>query len=693
MRSFQSFAVRISKVRRYTSRRLTHLPLFLRDQRYSTYRTNYPRGTLAHYFSTLPRDLLEKDRTRILELADLFTAHRFDLLGSGWVQVRHGMICRGLEGIVYPATEAIRTDPDGHWLNGYINPPNLPESRRIWRLIDADYQPIDWQLDFKSGWRWSEQTWHLAIRYAHHPCVDIKVPWELARMQHLATLAFAYMLTSNVRYAREFRNQVLDFIATNPPRFGVNWYSAMDVGIRAANWLTTHDLFRAAGMMFDEAFEDVFRRSLYEHGLYLRNDPEWRSDWRGNHYLSAVAGLLFIAAYLPLDDQIKAWRTFAIRELLHETTLQFNADGSNFEASTCYHRLSAEIVTYATALILRLDAALVPADHLARLAKMAAFTLTITKPDGHVPQFGDNDNGRFLKLNVAYRRRTVGEAKSLYANLDGYDELPDDAVYWDEDHLDHWHLVAAINGLVPQQNFAAFTPGYELETALISDLSSVSRLTLKRQAERTKSTEVDSIAASPLQWTLLPEPGNKFPGVSFPCPEGDLLEDLQRTAFPDFGLYVYRSRRLYLAIRCGAIGQRGNGGHAHNDQLAIELTLNDVNLIVDPGTYLYSPLPARRNEYRSVRAHFAPRLDQSEPGRLDLGLFTLGDTAHAECVVFGEREFIGRHHGYGTPVYRRIQIDSSQILIEDSLPAAQFVSLPVSPGYGIRYRAQSVEQS
>jgi hypothetical protein len=88
-----------------------------------------------------------------------------------------------------------------------------------------------------------------------------------------------------------------------------------------------------------------------------------------------------------------------------------------------------------------------PAWYIERLEKMAEFTMHITKPNDHIPQIGDNDSGRFLKLQPAYRQMTVAEAKEVYANLDGYADLPDEAIYWDEDHLDHHHLVAAIQGL------------------------------------------------------------------------------------------------------------------------------------------------------------------------------------------------------------------------------------------------------
>ena len=38
---------------------------------------------------------------------------------------------------------------------------------------------------------------------------------------------------------------------------------------------------------------------------------------------------------------------------------------------------------------------------------------------------------------------------------------------------------------------------------------------------------------------------------------------------PDFGLFILRSERLFVAIRCGGVGGRVLTAHAHNDQLAV----------------------------------------------------------------------------------------------------------------------------
>lgn len=428
-----------TRVRRKRQRR--------RDGVEPTYARETPAVALKPLVRAVPIETIRANRTWILPAAALWRRNWFDLLGSGWLNVRYGMVCPGIEGTAYEPGEAVAPDADGAWLEGRINAANLAESRRVWRLVDADYRPIDWQVDFRSGFIWGEKIWSKDIRIGAARWADVKVPWELARMQHLPTLAWAYALARDgdgdaapaETYRDAFRNQVLDFIATNPPRFGVNWVTAMDVAIRAANWVVAHDLFRAAGAVFDEAFENVFKRSLAEHGAHVVANLERYPEGRGNHYLADIAGLLFVATALGAHD----WIAFGERELLTETRYQFGADGAGFEASTCYHRLSAEMVVFATALR-RLD----EPEHLARIAAMGEFTRAITKPNGRVPQIGDNDSGRFLKLHPIFDTISAAAAKARYANLDLWAGLPEDAPYLDEDFLDHRPLVAAIDALL-----------------------------------------------------------------------------------------------------------------------------------------------------------------------------------------------------------------------------------------------------
>ena len=708
------------------SKKLAALVQRRRDTRHTTYSKteSVPAGELFSYFPLPSNELLLPNSRQIEALASNYLAHRFDLLGSGWVEVKHGMNCRGLEGYVYEIGSAATVDSGGNWLTDRINSANLSESQRIWRFVDEDYTPIDWHLDFKSGYRWSERAWYLDVKYGHTPGADIKVPWELARMQHLPQLAWAYGLAKEEtpgflappRYLREFCNQILDFVASNPPRFGVNWHFSMEVAIRATNWLVAYDLFKAYGAEFDEGFDGIFHRSIYEHGLHILTNLEWWPDIRDNHYLANIAGLLFIAAYLPSTAEIDGWLAFCVQELIEEVGSQFHHDGSNFEGSTSYHRLAAEMVIYATALVLALPrekkralknydyskirvkpglhppplphhmisivehprAEVVnsqyetpfPAWYFERLEKMAEFTMHITKPNGRIPQFGDNDNGRFLKLQPMHRQITVAMAKKRYSNLDGYDALPDGAIYWDEEHLNHRHLVAAINGLFRREDLADFTGERWLEFELVRGLAAGVRFNSylgekgKTAAETVKEGSDKDLARLEERFTSYAADHKKVTTIEIPGQ--DIRVGLKLYAYPGFGLYLYRSDRLFLAIRCGATGKNGQGGHAHNDQLSLELNIDGEDWILDPGTYLYTPLPEKRNAYRSVKAHFAPRLKSGqEPGRLDLGLFRLGNEARAKCLYYGQEGFIGVHRGYREPVYRLVRLANDKIIVTD----------------------------
>lgn len=670
-----------SKVMDRTGRKIKFLLQRQNDFRSSTYTQPIlsSSGELHRYLQALPINLLHSQVEKISVLSELLLAHQFNLLGSGWVQVKHGMSCNGLEGYRYEMGPSVHVDSEGRWLKSRITQSSLSESQRIWFLVDYDYIPIDWHLDFKSGYRWGEDIWYLDVPYGHKPGVDIKVPWELVRMQHFPLFAWAYVLAKNgkagfrapLAYIREFRNQILDFIATNPPRFGVNWKSPMDVGIRVANWLVTYDLFRAYGVEFDNQFETEFSRSIYRHGHHIINNLEWNNGLRGNHYLSNVVSLLFVASYLPCSPEMNSWLAFAIQELVNEVRYQFASDGTNFEASTSYHRLSTEMVIYATALILglpeekqaalknydcrllkvhpKLNAAPIPLYALAgsdrltplapwyieRLEKMAESTMHITKPNGEIIQIGDNDNGRFLKLQPILESK--GDCSSP-----------------DENYLDHRHLVGAINGLFDRKDFTAFTGQGWFETEVVRSLAG--------------NTHLPSY--------LLETNRNKEDNES------------KLYAFSDFGLHIYRSKNIYLAIRCGSIGQKGNGGHAHNDSLSFELNVKGRDFIVDGGSYLYTPLPKIRNEFRSTRAHNTLSMDGFEQNwwRDGLnGLFSMKNDAKYRILKCNDEYFEGEYVSQGIRHARSLKFGTSSIVIEDTLQGNLFgeLNLNLAPGVEI----------
>jgi hypothetical protein len=146
-------------------------------------------------------------------------------------------------------------------------------------------------------------------------------------------------------------------------------------------------------------------------------------------------------------------------------------------------------------------------------------------------------------------------------------------------------------------------------------------------------------------------------------------------AYPDSGFWVMRGGALWAIVRCGDVGLRGRGCHAHNDALSFELGFDGEPLIVDPGTFVYTADPAERNRFRSTASHSTLRIGDGEqnPLRSDL-LFVMEDRARPEALAWepgddGRATFVGRHRGFGPVHERRLEFDGpgAALTIEDTI--------------------------
>ena len=621
-------------------------------------------------------------------LIEHYTSHSFDLLGSGWVQVKRNMKCRGVEGNKYK-----------HEINLEVSKKNKKESLRIRGLIDLDYQPIDWQIDFKSGYRWCESTWYGGIKIPYDsPGADIKVPWELSRMQHLPQMAL-YSINHNNKVnelKREFENQILDFIAHNPPGFGVNWHCTMDVGIRIANILIAYDIFSGQGYKFSNEFEEIVSRSGFEHARHIIQNLEWSETGRSNHYLSNLAGLLSVAAYLPDNLNIQKWGKWALYEFFNEFNEQFDEDGCNVESSTSYHRLSTEISIYSAAFasrILKNNKSLdipkysphyitsrtvdkflankkdenLPVNFIEKLYKAIQFPKSYTRPDGLITQIGDNDSGRFLKISALHQFEDKDLMIEKYKNLKGYENNISQKKYLFEKSLNHNHLIEASYTFY-KANELDFSTNYKnqnTESVVLEKIAGLNNKTELNSSEKETKfiNEYDSI-----QFYI-----DRFDQASsnlkqiyyFDLNEIDSFKQLKITSFKSFGLYIMRAPGFYATFRCGPERQYGQGSHLHHDQLSLEIIIGKKNISIDPGTYLYTPLLPRRNKYRSILSHFCPTPINLEIFDEDIDPFVFHSLYKAKCIYMSDEGIVGVHEGFGEKTFRIIMVENSKLVIRD----------------------------
>ena len=94
-------------------------------------------------------------------------------------------------------------------------------------------------------------------------------------------------------------------------------------------------------------------------------------------------------------------------------------------------------------------------------------------------------------------------------------------------------------------------------------------------------------------------------------------------SFPDVGWYVIRYKKDYCIISCGPNG--GDGWHSHNDKLSFELMIDGQDVIVDPGTYVYTSKPEARNLFRSTEYHNTIKFEGYEQNDINEETFLLRD--------------------------------------------------------------------
>lgn len=179
---------------------------------------------------------------------------------------------------------------------------------------------------------------------------DIKVPWELSRCEHLLVLGQAYETTHDARYAQAFQEQIEDWLDENPYLLGPNWVCPMDVGIRAANWVIAFDYFKNASMT-SETFWQRFVCSLYDHLVYLEHNWEVYDSRTSNHYLSDLVGYLYLCVFFQDLQGIKTKYQWCVQEIIKECDKQIFDEGSDYEGSTRYHVLVAELFYHAYVLM------------------------------------------------------------------------------------------------------------------------------------------------------------------------------------------------------------------------------------------------------------------------------------------------------------------------------------------------------
>lgn len=508
-----------------------------------------------------------------------------------------------------------------------------------WKREDG----IAWQWDPVAGFEWdanASSSSQLALSL-YVQDADIKRPWELARFQHfLRWIEACHSTGSNLDVVGErFHEWVEDFISKNPQGQGVHWVNAMEVSIRAINWMVIADLLSAE----DIDLHPKLHSEIRNHINFVYNHLERKEGLGNNHYLANLIGLLFGRIYYPDWKELQNLESEIISEFDAEAQKQFKTDGGNFEGSIYYHKLSTEILILGTACVSHLRSA----EHLKPLhnttQKAIEFLQGVIKPNLELPDFGDNDGGSILNFFPQGHWKKASEASESY---DGWRVPDEEENVFIENTKDASAVIRLAEGLSGKR--------YLLEGSLVNAINQIA---------------LDGKGYTPIQKIErgLPAKGKYQSDWVIPFEEID-LSAVERSYYPQTGLIVYKSEEFYLAM--SMLERKGSHryrGHFHNDELSIVLWVKGKSIVSDPGTVTYTGDMDLRNFLRSSRAHNGPYFGvESNPYLKGLiGLFHQWARSKSRLVTFEPtmvkaKVKFGKFYGS-----RSIKLEPNKVVITD----------------------------
>jgi len=475
--------------------------------------------------------------------------------------------------------------------------------------------PPDWNRDPKTGVT-SPLIWGRRIDYRDERVVgDIRYLWELNRHSELVTLAQAWHLTREARYADGARRLLTSWLEQCPPRLGPNWTSSLEVAMRLSNWaFAWHLLGGEAAPLFAGETGRLLRRNwlvaVYQHCRFVSRRLS-RYSSANNHLLGELTGWFLACVTWPLWPESARWRERARRELEAEAQKQNHADGTNREQAFWYHHAVADMLLLCL-LVGRTNGIEFSRSFCKRLESMLGFIEAVMDVGGHVPMIGDSDDA----VTVRFSRE----------------------------------------------------PGFSPYRSLLA----TGAVLFARSDFKAQARTFDDKS----RWLLGDEAASVFDALP------PATQEASSIAFPEGGYYVLgldlgTPREARAVVDTGPFGYLSIAAHAHADALALTLSVNGTEVLIDPGTYVYHAQEAWRRYFRGTGAHNTVRVDRQDQS-VNAGNFLWLRQAEARCVRWettpAQDRLIGEHHGYSRlpdPVIHRREVrllkSERKLLVTDTL--------------------------
>lgn len=357
---------------------------------------------------------------RLASMSPVEIAHRMAERGKQYIDAKKswGWSAFAFEGDVAP-WPGLRADAAAACMSAEVE-----AHARAVLAGDIAFLSVRWPKPARADW-WRSDTWTLdPVSGEHWPGReaaaskgvyrhaqgrgDVKLVWELNRLQFLMPLAAAARRDKDAALAATIGDVIDGWMEANPPYQGVNWTNGIEFATRVVVILFVVSVL---GEMAPAKLRAALKPFLMAHTRMLARYPSLFSS-ANNHRVAELAAL-YVAFLCAPDLQRAVGAHPAARELEDEVLKQFHADGVGAEQSPTYAAYSLEWFLLA-ALAGESAGATFSDAYAARLRRASEHLRWMMDGAGRTPAIGDDDEGRVVALgpqeNYLYPAAVVATA-------------------------------------------------------------------------------------------------------------------------------------------------------------------------------------------------------------------------------------------------------------------------------------------
>lgn len=308
----------------------------------------------------------------------------------------------------------------------------------IFGKYDYNEYKKKWNAGFQTNNTWPEHEFSYKISISQREDIgDIRTNWELNRHYQFIGLAKNYYVTSDSVYLDELKDLFYDWNNKNKFLHGVEWTSAMELGIRVVAWIYMYSFIKKRNESYKETKDEQFLNKILS-GIVtmvqyiIAHRAKYTSA--NNHLIIEMFSVAFAGIFLNRKD----WLDLSLKILSEELVKQNYKDGVNKEMSLHYQSFVMEAygILYLTC---KKNNIQLPDFWKKYLSSMSEFLADCCGEYGEVIVFGDNDEGKiidFLGKQEDYYRYVLQLMGMILDKRYIVEQMINENIYWLVDKKD-----------------------------------------------------------------------------------------------------------------------------------------------------------------------------------------------------------------------------------------------------------------